>query len=155
MGRTETIGGVFWLLFSLFISYESYRLGLAKVNQPGPGFLFFWTGIVVAILSIIVIVRSFSVKASEEEKEAAAEKQRLTKIAPVLIALFLYALLIEWLGFIVVTLLLFLFILGVVEKKKWLFTPAGSVAVTLFAYLIFEVALQSQLPKGLLGLLRF
>jgi putative tricarboxylic transport membrane protein len=155
MGRTETIGGFFWLLFSLFISWESYRLGLGNVNQPGPGFLFFWTGIVVAILSIIVIVRSFSVKASDEEIEATAGKRRLTKIVPVLIALFLYALLIEWLGFIVVTLLLFLFILGVVEKKKWLFTAAVSVAVTLFSYLIFEVALQSQLPKGLLGLLRF
>jgi putative tricarboxylic transport membrane protein len=155
MARIDTIGGFFWLLFSLFISYESYRLGLGNVNQPGPGFLFFWTGIVVAILSIIVIVRSFSAKASEGEKEAAEEGRRLTKIVPVLVALFLYALLMEWLGFIVVTLLLFLFILGVVEKKKWLFTAAVSVAVTLFAYLIFEVALQSQLPKGLLGFLRF
>ena len=61
----------------------------------------------------------------------------------------------EWLGFIIVTLLLFLFIIGVVEKKKWIFAVAVSVAVTLFAYLVFEVALQSQLPKGLLGLLRF
>lgn len=155
MGRLDTIGGFFWLLFSLFISYESYRLGLGKVNQPGPGFLFFWTGIVVAILSIVVIVRSFAARASEEVKETTAGEGRLTKIIPVLIALFLYAFLIEWLGFIVVTLLLFLFILGVVEKKKWLFTIAVSVAVTLFAYLVFEVALQSQLPKGLLGLLRF
>jgi putative tricarboxylic transport membrane protein len=155
MGKSDTISGFFWLLFSLFISWESYRLGLGIVNQPGPGFLFFWTGIVVAILSIIVIVRSFTVKASEGKEEAVAEERRLTKIVPVLIALFLYALLIEWLGFIVVTLLLFLFILGVVEKKQWLFTAAVSVAVTLFAYLIFEVALQSQLPKGLLGFLRF
>ena len=155
MGRIETIGGLFWLLFSLFISYESYRLGLGKVNQPGPGFLFFWTGIVVAILSVIVIVRSFTVKASREKEEATAEKRRLAKIIPVLIALFLYALLMEWLGFILVTLLLFLFILGVVEKKKWLFAAAVSIAVTVLAYLLFEVALQSQLPKGLLGLLRF
>src|SRR5512139_436223 len=107
MGRLDTIGGFFWLLFSLFISYESYRLGLGKVNQPGPGFLFFWTGIVVAILSIVVIVRSFAVRASEEVKETTAGEGRLTKIIPVLIALFLYAFLIEWLGFIVVTLLLF------------------------------------------------
>jgi putative tricarboxylic transport membrane protein len=155
MGRTETIGGFFWLFFSLFISYESYRLGLGKVNQPGPGFLFFWTGIVIAILSVVVIVRSFSAKASEGEKEATAGKRRLTKIVSVLIALFLYALLMEWLGFIVVTLLFFLFILGVVEKKKWLFTAAVSVLITLLTYLVFEVALQSQLPKGLLGFLRF
>jgi len=46
----------------------------------------------------------------------------------------------------------------VVEKKKWLFTAAVSVLITLLTYLtylVFEVALQSQLPKGLLGFLRF
>ncbi|MEO0249858.1 MAG: tripartite tricarboxylate transporter TctB family protein [candidate division WOR-3 bacterium] len=155
MGRLDTISGCFWLLFSLFISYESYKLGLGNVNQPGPGFLFFWTGIVIAILSVIVIVRSFSAKASGAAKEADAGRRRLTKIIPVLVALFLYALFIEWLGFIIVTLLLFLFILGVVEKKHWLFTIAVSVLVTVLSYLVFEVALQSQLPKGLLGFLRF
>ncbi len=52
------------------------------------------------------------------------------------------------------TLVLFIFLLGVVEKKKWLFTVFVGIAVTVVAYLVFEVWLQSQLPKGLLGFLR-
>jgi putative tricarboxylic transport membrane protein len=156
MGKADRISGLFWLLFSLFVSYESYRLGLGSVYQPGPGFLFFWTGIVVALLAIAVIVRSFALKAADEEKkEDATGKRYGTKVVLVLVALFLYALLMEWLGFLIVTLLLFVFLLGIIEKKRWWFAIAVSLAVTIAAYLLFEVGLQSQLPKGLLGFLRF
>ena len=155
MGKTDRISGLFWLLFSLFVSYESYRLGLGSVYQPGPGFLFFWTGIVVALLALTVIVRSFAAQAAEEKKETATGKRSGRKIVLVLVALFVYALLMEWLGFLIVTLLLFVFLLGFIEKKKWWFAVVVSLAVTVAAYLLFEVGLQSQLPKGLLGFLRF
>jgi len=67
----------------------------------------------------------------------------------VLISLFLYAFLMEALGFILVTLFLFLYLLGVIERRKIGMTVLISVLVTSFAYLIFELALESQLPKGI------
>ena len=57
----------------------------------------------------------------------------------------------ERLGFIPVTLILLLFLLGVMERKGITFTVLFSIAVTAAAYLIFEVLLHSQLPKGFLG----
>ena len=155
MGKADRISGFFWFLFSLFVSYESYRLGLGSVNQPGPGFLFFWTGIVVAILAIAVILRSFGARAPEEGKEAATGKRPAAKIVLVLLSLFLYALLMERVGFILMTLFLFIFLLGIIERKKWWFAVLVSLAVTVLSYLLFEVGLQSQLPKGLLEFLRF
>jgi putative tricarboxylic transport membrane protein len=155
MGKADKISGLFWFLFSVFVSFESYRLGLGSVYQPGPGFFFFWTGIAVAVLSLVVILRSFGTQAPEEEKEAPTGKRTATKVIFVLVALFLYALLMEWLGFLIVTLLLFIFLLSVIEKKKWWFAILVGLAVTVAAYLLFEVGLQSQLPKGLLDFLRF
>jgi putative tricarboxylic transport membrane protein len=155
MGKTDRISGLFWFLFSVFVSFESYRLGLGAVNQPGPGFFFFWTGIAVAILSLVVILRSFGTQVPEEEKEAPTGKRTTPKVILVLVALFLYAVLMEWLGFLIVTLLLFIFLLGVIEKKKWWFAILVSLTVTVLAYLLFEVGLQSQLPKGILEFLRF
>jgi len=55
----------------------------------------------------------------------------------------------EALGFILVTLFLFLYLLGVIERRKIGMTVLISVLVTSFAYLIFELALESQLPKGI------
>jgi putative tricarboxylic transport membrane protein len=154
MGKSDRVSASFWFLFCVFIIIESYRLGLGSMYQPGPGFLFFWTGIVVAIMALIVILQSFRAQPAEEVKEAPTGKRTTTKVVLVLISLFLYAILMEYLGFFIVTFLLFVFLLGVIEKKKWWFAVLVSVAVTLFAYLVFETALQSQLPKGILGFLR-
>ncbi len=155
MGKADRISGFFWLIFSLFVSYESYRLGLGTLYKPGPGFLFFWIGIVIGILSVTVLLRSFGSRKPNEVREIAFKKSHLTKVLLVLISLFLYSLFMERLGFLIVTLLLFIFLLGVVEKKKWSFSVLVSLIVTVIAYLVFEKGLQSQLPAGLLEFLRF
>lgn len=157
MGKADRISGPFWFIFSVFISYESYKLGLGALRHPGPGFFFFWTGIVTASLSLVVIVRSFKKRPGEGEEAIPSifGKWNMTKLVLVLISLFLYALLMEWLGFLIVTLLLFIFLLGVIEKKRWPLAVMVSLIVTALSYLIFEVGLQSQLPKGLLEFLRF
>jgi putative tricarboxylic transport membrane protein len=155
MGKSDRISGSFWFLFSLFISYESYKLGLGTLYQPGPGFLFFWTGLIVASLALVIILMSSRKFSPDEATDQIFEKRNVTKVALVLISLFVYALLMEWLGFFIVTLLLFVFLLGVIEKKKWWFAILVSLIVTASSYLLFEVGLQSQLPKGILEFLKF
>jgi putative tricarboxylic transport membrane protein len=153
--KADRVSGFFWLTFSAFVSYQSYKLGLGTLHQPGPGFLFFWTGIVTAILSFIVIVMSLRKRPPEDAPEPTFGKGNVTKIVLVLISLFLYALFMERLGFLIVTLLFFITLLGAIEKKRWLFAVLVSLIVTGVSYLVFEKALQSQLPKGLLDFLRF
>jgi phosphatidylglycerophosphate synthase len=133
MGKADRISGSFWFVFSVFISYESNKMGLG------------------------VIVRSFKKRPGEGEEANPSifGKRIITKLVLVLISLFLYALLMEWLGFLIVTLLLFIFLLGAIEKKRWPIVVLVSLIVTALSYLIFEVGLQSQLPKGPLEFLRF
>ena len=153
MGKADRISGTFWFLFSVFVGYHSYRLGLGTLRMPGPGFLFFWTAIFIAVLSLIDMGRSLK-EAREEAKAGTAGRSNVTKVVLVVLSLFLYVVLIERLGFVLVTLLLFLF-LAVIERKKWSFAVVVSVIVTALSYLVFEAALKSQLPKGLLGSLQF
>ena len=155
MSKADKISGFFWLFFGVLVSIESARLGLGTLHRPGPGFLFFYAGIFVSIMALIILTMAFVTKTLEGAGEKIFGGQNIWKAVYVLIAIFLYALLMEPLGFIPVTLLLFLFILGIIEKKRWVVAILTSVAVTVAAYLIFETALQSQLPKGILGFLRF
>ncbi len=155
MGRADRISGIFWLLFAIFVSIESYRLGLGTLHKPGPGFLYFWTSIALGIMSLVVLIQAGISKKAGVPEISIFGKQNMLKIALVLISVFLYALLMETLGFIPVTLLLFIFLLGVIEKKRWFFTIFVGVGVTVISYLIFEIWLKSQLPKGLLEFLRF
>jgi putative tricarboxylic transport membrane protein len=155
MGRADRISGVFWLLFAIFISIASYRLGLGTLHRPGPGFLFFWAGIALGLMSLVILIRAWSSKKAGEPEVSIFGRQNLPKILLVLISVFLYAIFMETVGFILITLLLFIFILGMIEKKRWFFTVFVSIVVTVAAYLIFEIWLKSQLPKGFLGFLRF
>ncbi len=146
MSKGGRWSGAFWTLFALFIGYHSYKLGLGSLNMPGPGFFFFWTAVFIGVLSLFDLWRSLRVQVEEP-----GGWTNPAKVILVLSAILIYVLLIEWLGFILVTLLFFLFLLGVIEKRKWSFAILVSFAVTVAAYLVFETALQSQLPKGLLG----
>ena len=152
MGKADRISGTFWFVFGVFVTIESYRMGLGTLRRPGPGFLFFWAGILMAILSLIVLSRAWA----DSRREALPTKAifgpiDFLKIALVSASVFLYALFMERLGFIPVTLILLLFLLGVIERKGITLSVFISVVVTAAAYLIFEVLLHSQLPKGFLG----
>jgi len=155
MVRADRISGIFWLCFAVSVVIQSYHLGLGTLHKPGPGFLFFWVNIVLGIMSLIVLIRAWAAKKDEGAQPSIFGSQNVSKIIFVMISLFLYALLMEPVGFIPVTLLLFIFILKIIEKKGWFYTLFVSVVVTVISYLIFETWLQSQLPKGLLGFLRF
>ena len=155
MSKADRISGIFWFVFAVIVSIESYRMGLGTLHRPGPGFLFFWAGILLALMSLIILIRAWITQREAGAGGLIFGGQNLRKIFLVLTAVLLCILFMERLGFAVVTFLLFLFLLGVVEKKGWRFTILTSLAVTVAAYLIFETALQSQLPKGLLEFLRF
>jgi putative tricarboxylic transport membrane protein len=155
MGRADRISGIFWLCFAVLTIIQSYHLGLGTLHKPGPGFLFFWVNIILGIMSLIVLVRAWTGKREEGPQPAIFGDQNTSKIIFVLISLFVYAILMEPVGFIPITLLFFIFILKIIEKKGWFYTLFLSVVVTVISYLIFETWLQSQLPKGLLEFLRF
>jgi putative tricarboxylic transport membrane protein len=155
MSKADRISGIFWFVFGVIVSIESHRMGMGTLHQPGPGFLFFWAGIFLSIMSLIILIRAWITQRDEGAEKSIFGGQNLLKIILVSVSVFLYALLMETLGFIVVTLLLFLFLLGIVEKKSWVLTTLTSLAVTVGAYLIFETGLQSQLPGGFLRFLRF
>jgi hypothetical protein len=106
-------------------------------------------------MSLVILIRAWSSKKAGEPEVSIFGRQNLPKILLVLISVFLYAIFMETVGFILITLLLFIFILGMIEKKRWFFTVFVSIVVTVAAYLIFEIWLKSQLPKGFLGFLRF
>jgi hypothetical protein len=130
-------------------------LGLGNLHQPGPGFIFFWTAIAMGALSIAVFVRAWAARKTGEPEGLIFGKENVPKIILVLLSLFLYAFFMEALGFIPITLLLFIFLLGMIERKRWGLTIFVSLVVTGISYLVFEIWLKSQLPKGLLESLRF
>lgn len=150
MGKSERISGLFWFILSIVVMVASYRLGLGSLRRPGPGFFFFWIGLFIGILALIVLVRAWT-SGRKGNPEPLFRGKNILKILLVLASAFLYAIFLEWIGFVAVTFLLFVFLLGFMERKGTAFAILTSLLVTASAYVIFKVLLQSQLPTGWLG----
>ena len=152
MKRTKTIaagaGAFFWVAVGLLSCYGASRLGLGSVAEPGAGFIFFWSGLVLIILSLIVFTDA--VRSSEDTVREMPEIN-WPKIALVLFTLLLYAFFLEKLGFVFTTFVLMSFLLGCIQGAGWFrsFSVAGAAALT--SYAMFELWLKIRLPKGIFG----
>ena len=51
---------LFWVALGILVCYGATRLGLGSVTEPGSGFIFFWSGLILVILSLMVLVESFT-----------------------------------------------------------------------------------------------
>jgi len=134
--------GLLFFALSLFVMWESLRLGLGTLAQPGSGFLSFCAGVPMFFFSLVLIIRSRAIRETLESHSP--------KVIVALVSLFVYSLVFRKLGFIVATFLLvgLLFRLG--QKRSWWALLGMSALVTLLSYLIFGVVLHVYFPKGLL-----
>ncbi|MEW6188067.1 MAG: tripartite tricarboxylate transporter TctB family protein [Thermodesulfobacteriota bacterium] len=153
MKNRDIISSLFWMALGLGVCYGGYKLEIGTLNDPGSGFMFFWLGIIMLGLAISILVKALKQTAvTGELKKVFWTDIRLSKIIAVLIALVLYAYFYLFLGFLLSTLILMIFLFKVVEPQTWLKAVLGAILATGSAYVIFYLWLGSQLPKGLLGI---
>jgi putative tricarboxylic transport membrane protein len=150
--RTKPIaagaGAFFWVAVGLLACYGASRLGIGSVAEPGAGFIFFWSGLVLMILSLIVLTDSVR---SSGETVRRISKMNWPKITLVLFSLLLYAFFLERLGFVLTTFVLMSFLLGCIEGTGWFRSLGVASAAALMSYAMFELWLKIRLPKGIFG----
>ena len=152
MKKQNRIGGLVWLLLGALLCIGSIKLNLGNFRRPGPGFMPFLAGAILALLAIILFFSGPD--GSKAEGEAPGKGfwrggNRRNVLFPFL-SLFGYLLLLQPLGFLL-TSFLFLFILFKFTKpESWVEPCLFSGATVILAYFIFSVWLQCQFPKGML-----
>ena len=134
------------------VCYGGYDLELGTLRDPGSGFMFFWVGIIMMGLSLSLLIRAIREKSKSGEMKLIWSEVRWKKIISVIIALFLYAYAFNTLGFIFCTTIILIFLFKAVEPQRWSVAVLGAILSTLSAYLVFQLWLGSQLPKGLLNI---
>ena len=151
MKKYDRITSLVWLGFAGYICFESIRLPLGSLRDPGPGFLPLLVGLILAGLSVVCFRRAQTAE-SEDQKGSWYSQERWKNLIWVLLALFAYALTLDPLGFLLSTFLFlsFLFRVGM-GPKKWFWSIGGSLIASLSCYVVFELWLRTQLPKGILG----
>jgi putative tricarboxylic transport membrane protein len=147
--RTYVIVNIFWLVLSTAVCVESWSLKVGGLHNPGPGFLPFYTAILLGLLALISLLQTLKgAKGSASEIWGGIQ---FGKLSILLGALFLYVLLLDRLGFLLGTFLLLLVLFRIVEPYGWKTVLFSSLLTTVGTYLFFVILLESRLPRGFLG----
>jgi putative tricarboxylic transport membrane protein len=141
--RELKVGFVF-LAFSLFIIYESLRLGLGTLKKPGSGFLTFCAALLLSVFSLVLISRGWKLQE--------AKKPFPRRVILALGILILYSLVLDSLGFILSTFLMVGIFFRLAQERPWWTLAGMSALVTFVAYLVFGVLLRVYFPRGFLGM---
>jgi len=150
MKRYDAGSALFLALFGLAAAMEARRLALGTPGRPGPGFFPFYLAVALCSVAVALLLRAAwrggGEAASRPEAEGGLQRW---KVVATLAALFVYAFILEIVGFVAATTLLVLFLFRVVERQSWLVAVGGSILTAGGSYALFKLWLGVQLPGGL------
>jgi len=138
------------LTFSILISLGSIKYRIGSFNEPDAGTFPFVLGVVMASLSLLILIKTkLETGVSEDRQKLWTRTESKRKVLYILLALVVYGLLLEKIGYTVTTFILFLFLL---RGHKWKFVIGWSLVASIGSYILFHIALHVDLAQGFLGL---
>jgi hypothetical protein len=151
MRNSNRIQSLVWAGLGLYIACEGFLLKLGTARAPKPGFMIFWMGVVILLLSLLFFIETFT--APMQEHKPLWQGGNWRRGAKLMAALFLYVAVFQRLGFIPSTFLLLVFLFKGLEPQSWRNALLLSAATIAICYLVFGVFLELQFPPGILKFL--
>jgi len=152
MEKYHIIPIIFWMGLSIFMMVLSIRLGLGRFHNPGPGLMPFLLGLLLILISFYLFLSSIVKKKDKDKKMEERQGQiNFIKIGLVSASLFVYAFVLNKLGYLIATFLLLTILFRSVGLKRWsslLIISASTVLVTYFVFTSFGL----RFPMGILRL---
>jgi putative tricarboxylic transport membrane protein len=147
----DRISAIFFLLLGIFFFLYARSVEIGTWNEPGPGFLPFWGGILLAAMAFALLLRTFWGKLPAIPHSFFPRSDSWKRILATFLALIAYNLLLTPLGFFLTTFLFIGFLVRFIFPQSWARTLIVAVLSALAARLLFINFLETQLPKGFLG----
>lgn len=150
LGNSELWGGAIGLALGIFVIWAGLKLKIGVINDPGSGFVLFYTGILMCMFAITIIVSAIT----EGGRTVASlwAGTRWTKPVVVIACLAAFSLLLEPLGFLLATIPLLLLLLRVIDPVRWTLAIPLAVLAPLCVWWVLKHGLLIQLPSGTFGI---
>ena len=143
----ERISGLVVFFFAVAIFWQGRGLSFGSLHAPGPGFFPALIAGVLVILSLFLIIPGGK-KVNEGNPISVPSLIRMFVVFVALVAYFFFM---EYLGFVIISFLLMAFLFLRVARQKWYVAFSSAVICIGLAYLLFDILLKSNLPKGVFG----
>ena len=152
MNRRDFLACLFWLFISIFVIVQAVKSDIGSLHTPGPGFVPFWSAVVLGVLSLVLGVSANLKREGKQKLIDLWKGSEWGKVLLVLFGLFLYPVLLPLTGYLIATFALIMFLLSIGTRAKLWVDIASALAITVVSYLIFYTLLDIKLPQGMLGL---
>ena len=153
MRKADRIFGMIGLGLSLWFFLESRKFDYMTQFTPGPGFMPFWVGVALALLSFYLIADSFLRKSGKkDDAKLLPEKHALYRVGAIMLMLFGVTFSMRFLGFPLTLALFTTVILLFLEHYSILKSAGYGIAYSAVTWFIFQYILSMGFPKGFLGI---
>lgn len=136
------------MVLSIVIIIVSWKYGFGILRKPGPGLYPFFIGLIILFFSIVLFILGLKSKSSEP----LFTKSGLKTFLLMVITFCLWIITMPILGYALVTFAVTYAFCKIMKLEGWLKPLALSIATALFIYLLFDVWLYIDLPRGIFGL---
>ena len=145
------VAALFFLAVGIFFTLYSRKVEVGTWTEPGPGFLPFYAGLTLVVMSIALLLGSLAKKAWQAKPSFFPKPDSWKRVSATFLSLVVYNLLLTTLGFTLTTFLFLTFLVKFIFPQSWKRTFIVSICGSLFVRLLFINFLETQLPKGLFG----
>jgi putative tricarboxylic transport membrane protein len=150
--KVNIYSSLFLTFAAVAICISAYRLSLYGQRGPGPGFMGFWTGILLFVLSLHLFLKNLLFSKGEEGKGTALVNWKLNVL--IIGMLIFYAVILERLGFLLGVFTLISVLFAASKTMKWYIIVGSALLIAVASHILFSVLLRIGLPLGVLSFLR-
>jgi hypothetical protein len=136
----------------VLICFLSWRIHLGSFQEPGPGFVAFVSGLFICGVGLVMVFSQIVSKISHDDgfnPGLTFQNILWRRLGYTMALLFGYAVILNRLGFILATFLVMWGLLYDRKKNNWALSFLSSLAMAGASYLVFEIWLRGQLPRGI------
>lgn len=143
---SESIFNIVLLILGLFITVSSLQIGFGTLKRPASGLFPFFCGILLILVNLGLLL--FRRNAEKEEYFSSRERRHLVLIISVFV---FWVLLMPFLGYLLVTWIATYSFSKIMGMDGWRKPFLLSLGVTGLCYLLFDLFLYLDLPRGIRG----
>lgn len=147
--ESHPTAAILLLAIGAVIALGALRYEFGSFDNPGAGFVPFFSGLAIAGFSAITLGQAL--KRGWRPMGDLWQGANWHRPAAATVILIVYAAFLKDLGFLIATLLLMLYLFRVLQPSSWKETVVAALGTALGFYLIFQIWLEAQLPRGWLG----
>jgi putative tricarboxylic transport membrane protein len=148
-GADRTAGAVLLALAVAFGAGALRQYAYWGPQGPGPAFLPFWLGVVMAVLATLLLVQAW--RSADPGAPWLPGSEGVRRLLIVMGATVAFVALLNVLGMVLGTVLFLTVLMRFLDRCAWPVTLAVSLATAAFIYLVFGRWLKVPLPVGVLG----